>query len=506
MKYSYLIIVFAFALWGCQSNKKQESPKAHFEPTWESLSQHQPAPEWLQNGKFGIYFHWGVYTVPAFGFEWYPRLMHKENDKYFGSAIYEHHLKTYGHPSEFGYHDFVPMFKAEKFDPQSWAELFKKAGAKFAGPVAEHSDGFSMWASKTTPWNAVDKGPHQDIVGKLEKTIKSQGLKFITTFHHSVNLQRYRDNPEETYFRNSYYPYIEGMPPTSDDPELKYLYGNIAEQQWLEEVWLPKLKEVINNYQPDMMWFDSGLDLIPEDYRKGFAAYYLNQAEDWGEEVAIVRKQDDLPLSMSINDLEKSRMNRMGNQIWMTDETISTGSWGFTNDLVIKPAKDLIHVLVDIVSKNGVLLLNISPRSDGIIPDNQKDVLLKMGDWLSKYGEAIYDTRPWYTFGEGPTQQPEGDFENHSEFKNVKYGSADIRYTTKGEVVYAITLGQPEKNQEMLFKAFAPTNVPEPVKIKNVMMLGSDQPVEFEMKENGLFVKTPENRDEISVVFKIELK
>ncbi|WP_159520268.1 alpha-L-fucosidase [Sunxiuqinia indica] len=506
MRLILLIVFFSIASFSCKTKKQEESKKIHFEQTWESLSQHESAPEWLKNDKFGIYFHWGVYTVPAFGFEWYPRLMHKKNDKYFGSDIYEHHLDTYGHPSEFGYHDFVPMFKAEKFDPEAWAELFKKAGAKFAGPVAEHSDGFSMWASNITPWNAMDKGPHQDIVGELEKTIRGQGLKFITTFHHAVNLQRYSDKPEETYFRNSYYPYINGMPPTSNDPELKYLYGNIPEQQWLNEVWFPKLKEVIDNYNPDLMWFDSGLDLIPENYRKEFAAYYLNQAEDWGKSVAIVRKQDDLPLSMSINDLEKSRMNRMGKHVWMTDETISTGSWGYTNDLVIKPAEDILHVLIDIVSKNGVLLLNISPKSDGVIPDNQKDVLLKMGDWLGKYGEAIYNTRPWYIFGEGPTLQPEGNFENHSDFKKVKYSAEDVRYTTTKNVIYAVTLGSPEPNKKIVFKAFSPSEVTRELKIKNIAIPGSSQIIEYEMKEDGLWVKTPDVMNEMAVVFKIEIE
>ena len=186
-------------------------------------------------------FHWGVYTVPAFGFEWVSPPDAFGNDKFFGGTIYNHHLETYGHTSEFGYHDFVPMFfKAEHFDANAWAELFKKAGARFAGPVAEHSDGFSMWASKVTPWNAFDKGPHRDVVGELEKAIKGQNMKFITTFHHAENLQRYKDKPDEKDFKYSYYPFIKGMPHTSEDPELKYLYGNIPEKQWLKEVWLPK--------------------------------------------------------------------------------------------------------------------------------------------------------------------------------------------------------------------------------------------------------------------------
>lgn len=499
--------MIALLLLGCNQRNKEEKKKIHFEPNWESLSQHKAAPEWLQNDKFGIYFHWGVYTVPAFGFEWYPRLMHLENDKFFGGTIFQHHLETYGLTSKFGYHDFVPMFKAEHFDANAWAELFKKAGARFAGPVAEHSDGFSMWASKVTPWNAMDKGPHRDVVGELEKAIKGHDMKFITTFHHAENLQRYKDLLDEKDFKYSYYPFIKGMPPTSEDPELKYLYGYIPEKQWLKEVWLPKLEEVINNYHPDIMWFDSGLDLIPEDYRAQFAAYYLNAAEDWGKEVAIVRKQDDLPINMSINDLEKSRMNRMVEQTWMTDETISTGSWGYTDNLVIKPAKDLLHVLIDIVSKNGVLLLNISPKSDGTIPENQQEVLLKIGDWLGNYGEAIYGTRPWYTYGEGPTQQPEGDFKNHSDFKKVKYSEKDIRYTTNGKTIYAIALGIPEENQEIHLESFATGKISGNPGIKSISVLGSEQSIQFQLKDDGLWFKTPEKIDDtMAMVFKIEIE
>jgi alpha-L-fucosidase len=507
MKANIFIIALILILLGCKSTDKQDQRKKHFEPTWESLRQHDPAPEWFQDAKFGIYFHWGVYTVPAFGFEWYPRLMHLENDKYFDSLIYNHHLEKYGHPSEFGYHDFIPMFKAEKFNANQWADLFEKAGARFAGPVAEHSDGFSMWASKVTPWNAMDKGPERDVVGELAEAIKEHDMKFITTFHHAGNLQRYKNMPDEKNFKNSFYAYIPGMPPASEDPELKYLYGNIPEEQWLEEVWLSKVKEVIDNYNPDLLWFDSCLDLIPEEYRQELAAYYLNKAEDWKKEVVMVRKQNDLPLNMSINDLEKSRMNRMGDQPWMTDETISTGSWCYTEDLVIKPAKDLLHVLIDIVSKNGVLLLNISPRADGTIPENQRDVLLKIGEWLEKNGAAIYNTRPWYTFGEGPTQQPEGDFKKHNEFLKVKYCAKDIRYTSKGKTVYAITLGIPGANEKILFESFAHGCLPGNPEVEKVTLLGSDSIIIHEMTNEGLWVKTPEIIiGDMALVFRIETK
>lgn len=191
MSLKSIVVIFVgilfFSIAGCRNASSKKEIQEPYQENWESLSKHNEAPEWFKDAKLGIYFHWGVYSVPAFGDEWYPRWMHFKH-----RPEYIHHLETYGELSEFGYHDFVPMFKAEHFNAKEWAALFKKAGARFAGPVAEHHDGFSMWASKATPWNVMDKGPHLDITGELGKAIKGEGMKFITTFHHAKNLQRYK--------------------------------------------------------------------------------------------------------------------------------------------------------------------------------------------------------------------------------------------------------------------------------------------------------------------------
>lgn len=503
-----LLLLLAIAITACKNPKPQENqdssvPPPAYEPDWGSLSKHNEGPEWFQDAKLGIYFHWGVYSVPAFGNEWYPRWMHYE-----GTKEYEHHLATYGHPSEFGYHDFVPMFTAENFDPEAWADLFQKAGAKFAGPVAEHHDGFSMWASDITPWNAADKGPKRDITGELGEALKNRGLKLITTFHHARNLQRFDsvvEGSERTYWA-SHYPFLEGMPTTSDDPDLKYLYGNIPADEWLEKVWLGKVKEVVDKYQPDIIWFDSWLDRIPEKYRQEMAAYYLNRAGEWGKEVVIVRKQDDLPLDFSVDDLEKSRKNRLEEKVWMTDETISKGSWCYTEDLQIKETRDVLHVLIDITSKNGVLLLNVSPMKNGTIPENQQEVLLGMGQWLAQYGEAIYSTRPWYTYGEGPTKEPEGHFKNNQEFLKIKYSARDIRYTTSDNNIYVTLLGRPEDGS-LLLKSFAKDSLPAPIEIADVSLLGSSEKIIWELQDQGLILNTPPTElNEMAPVFKVALK
>lgn len=473
------------------------APVKTYSEDWESLGKHQESPEWFKDAKLGIYFHWGLYSVPAFDSEWYPRNMHFKNHK-----VYKHHVEKYGEPSEFGYHDFAPMFKAEHFDPNEWASLFKNTGAKFAGPVAEHHDGYAMWDSKLTPWDVMDTGPKRDITGELEKAIKGEGMKFITAFHHAKNLQRSTELGKQ--ISRSHYPYFEGMPPSSDDPKLQLMYGNMDPEKWYQEIWLGKMKEVIDNYFPNIIWFDYVLGDIPEKYRKAFAAYYLNEAEKRNEEVVIVRKQQDLPLNMSVEDLEQSRKNTIGTKTWMTDATISDGSWCYTDNLGVKQSKDVLHMLIDITSKNGVLLLNISPKADGTIPDNQKNGLLEMGAWLDTYGEAIYGTEAWHTFGEGPTKEPEGHFKNHKAFHKIKYSSKDVRYTTKDYNIYGIVMGELEPNKEVLLTSFSKEDLHDAVQIEAVSFLGSDEKIDWELDENGLHLKSPSvTIDKMATVIKI---
>ena len=500
-----ILIILLFI--SCVDTKEKEKPevvsieqKTEFSEDWASLGNHNEAPEWFKNSKLGIYFHWGLYSVPAFSSEWYPRWMHFKDHK-----VYRHHVEKYGDPSEFGYHDFAPMFKAEKFNADEWAQLFKDAGAQFAGPVAEHHDGYAMWDSEITPWNTMDTGPKRDITGELEKAIKGKGMKFITAFHHAKNLQRSKELGKEN--PKSHYPNFEGMPPTSSDPDLQLMYGNMEPEKWYKEVWFGKLKEVIDKYHPDIIWFDYVLGDIPAEYRKEFAAYYLNEAAKTNQEAVIVRKQHDLPLNMSVEDLEQARKNNIGTKTWMTDATISDGSWCYTEDLGVKAAADVLHMLIDIVSKNGVLLLNVSPKADGTIPDNQKDGILQMGAWLKKYGEAIYGTEAWYTFGEGPTKEPEGHFKNHKAFMKLKYSNKDIRYTTKDYNIYGIVLGAVEPGKELLLEAFAKDKIHDAPSIENVSFLGSEDKIEWSYdQEKGLSIKGPSTIiDHMATVLKVEI-
>ncbi len=398
---------------------------APYTENWDSLSKHQ-IPEWFKDAKFGIYAHWGVYSVPAYGNEWYPRNMYRDGDNTF-----KHHKETWGDQSKFGYKDFVPMFKAEKFDAEKWAEIYQRAGAKFAGPVAEHHDGFSMWASKVNRWNVGDMGPKRDITGELIEALRKRGIKIVTSFHHAFNIQ-------------GYYTAKEGW--DTVDPKYADLYGfpGMEDRTLAHDRWFGKLKEVIDRYQPDQIWFDFGLGKIPDQYKLKMTAYYYNKADDWGKEVVITRKDNYLPEGVGVLDIERGRMKDMGKELWQTDDSDARNSWCWVHNLDVKPAEEMIHELIDIVSKNGVLLLNVCPKADGTIDDDQQIMLREMGDWLKVNGEAIYATRPWETFGEGPTRLAKGG----GFLDAITYTARDVRYTRSkdGKTLYAILMGWPKED------------------------------------------------------------
>ena len=231
---------------------------------------------------------------------------------------------------------------------------------------------------------------------------------------------------------------MNNYPSLLEDPELAKLYGYMPREDFLQ-LWKGKLVEVVDQYQPDLMWFDFALDEIPDSVKTAYLAYYFNRAHQWGRDVVVTHKQEDLPSTVGVEDFEKGRTDHLTEHPWLTDDTISKGSWSYTEDLQIKTADEVLHTLIDIVSKNGQLLLNVSPRADGTIPENQQAVLRSIGEWLGRYGEAIYGTRPFVGYGEGPTQIEGGAFVE----MESGYTPRDIRYTRKGEVVYAMTLGGP---------------------------------------------------------------
>ncbi len=482
-----------------------------YKPTWESLSEHQEIPEWLHDGKLGIYFHWGVYTVPAFGSEWYPYNMYRK-----GNKVNKYHESRYG--ADFNYHQFVDMFTGENFDAKEWAELMKSSGARFGGPCAIHHDGFAMWDSELTPWNAMDRGPKRDVTGEMLSELKRIGLKTITTFHHARNFQRNADNPNEWASSganncgyNSHFAYDPSLITSSDDPELAMMYGNVPEKQF-NKYWLNIVNEVVDNYSPDMIWFDSWLNMMPESLVQEMVAHYYNEAKSKNQAVTIGYKQEDLPLDVGILDIEQGGKTDLSERVWMTDITLSNMSWSYVNGQTYKRPEIVLRNMIDVWSKNGIVLLNISPRSDGTIPDEQRSVLKPIGEWLAKYGEAVYETRPFSKYGFGTTASVAGSHGGQS--AKIAYSANDIRYTMSkdGGTLYITFLGRPTPGRRVAFKDLGPHRYPVgrgdgTRGVKSVSLLGSDVEVTFQEGTDVCYLTIPNApMDEMATVFKLELE
>ena len=373
----------------CNENKKQI---AHYEPTWESLSDHEEIPQWLADGKLGIYFHWGLYNVPDYQNAWYPYFMYRHGNK---GSIYEYHNEKYG--KNFEYHQFADMLTGEYFDAKDWAKLFKEAGARFAGPCAIHHDGFAMWDSEVNPFNAADRGPKCDITGELLAALKEEGLKTITTFHHSRNHQRSKNDPGEWADQGkdcaytTHFAYDTTRATSSTDPDLAKFYGNLPEEEF-QQYWFDQVKEVVDQYSPDIIWFDSWFNLIPEWNRQKMAAYYYNEAIRKKQDVTIGYKQDDLPIEVGILDIEQGGKKELSERVWMTDITIGETAWSYLSGQKYKTPALLIRNMIDVWSKNGIVLLNVSPTTQGVIPDEQRTLLHTLGQWLGTHAEAVYGT------------------------------------------------------------------------------------------------------------------
>jgi len=403
-----------------------------YTPAWSSVDQHPPAPEWFQDAKFGIYYHWGVFSVPAFGNEWYPRNMYIG-----GSNEQNHHRNVYGDPAAWPYHNFIngardragnwvqfapkPVAAGGSWDPDAWAQLFLDAGAKFAGPVAEHHDGYSMWNSAANEWNSVLTGPRLDLLRLHADAIRAKGLKLFVALHHA-------------YHFTGFYDRVPGQSTQS----LRKLYGQLgsaAENQ----LWYDKLREVVDGYRPDIVYQDFNLHLVNESMRLQFLAHFYNQAVAWNSDVVATYK-DGFNNRGEVYDFERGGPAGIQMPYWQTDDSISSSSWCYTVGIGYYSTAAMLHSLIDRVSKNGNMVLNIAPMADGTIPSGQQAILRGMGDWLKRFGESIYATRAWSSFGEGPTQMGGGSFTTPREGTN-----RDIRFTRGKDntVLYAIVLGWP---------------------------------------------------------------
>ena len=444
------------------------NPPGPFQPTWDSLKENYRVPQWFIGAKFGLFMHWGLYSVPAHHNEWYEKHMYADG----GDGQW--HVEHFGPQDKFGYKDFIPLFSQSNFNADAWADLFKKSGAKFVVPTAEHQENFALWDSDVTPFNAVQMGPHRDLIGELSKAVRKQGLKFGVSNHGIENFQ----------FIN---------PPADMAAKMKAEHADLYDPKWADFYnvadrsdaacerfltnWFARNVELIDKYQPDMLWFDNGVDqryLDPLKLR--IAAYYYNRAREWDKEVSISTKKAAYAPSNkntetigSILDFEKiggRSPSGIRTGAWQVDEPIGS-TWGYTSGEHFSGPAQIISRLVDTVSKNGTLLLNLSPKADGTFPPEITSTLLEIGQWLGVNGEAIYNTHNWIQFSDG-----------------VK--KSNVRFTVNGENLYAIILGNWPGAETVV------TSLNESAgKIDSVTMLGSEGKLEFTQDAVGLKVKLP---------------
>ena len=434
-----------------------------FAATWDSIEKNYKTPAWFEDAKFGIFLHWGLYTVPARHNEWYEKHLYASELKW--------QEETYGPLEKFGYKDFIPKFTCEKFSADDWATLFRKAGAKYVLPTAQHHDNFALWDSKLTKIDAMDMGPHRDLIGELCMATRKQGLKFGVSNHGIENFTFI--NPSKSVSDRLKAAQVDLFDPNWKD---LYHYADRSEAALTEFLtdWVERNVELIDKYQPDLLWFDNGVngaknrELDPLKLR--VAAHYYNRALGWKKEVSISTKGlayapggDHFNQVGSIIDFEKIGQRsppgiRPGP--WQVDHPIGS-TWGYTTRMKVATAASIIPQLIDTVSKGGNFLLNLSPMADGTIPQAQQETLLGIGKWLDVNGEAIYATRPWKQFGEGK-----------------------LRFTTKGGVIYAILIGKPGGILDV--KALAGRG-----KIDRVEQLGRSGALAFTRDESALHIQLP---------------
>lgn len=496
----FKVVLIVFYLLISSNITAQDSPKEPYDGTWESL-QKMPVPSWFEEGKIGIFIHWGPYSVIGYhkgdkGYaEHVPKLLYRESEHY-----YPYMKERWGaNPPEFGYKDIIPEFKAENWNPEEWAQLFKEVGAHYVVLTAEHHDGWANWDSELTPWNAVDKGPMRDLVGDLGKAVRKQGLKYAPSYHRERH---------SSFFAKDLYtvdaePHADIAEEINRVPEAASLYGPFGFSKEYVDDYVARWKEIEEKYQPDFLWIDD-IPIFTRDGNKvskgiftpEIEYYYdqcrlmitdfMNQAAERGQKVYVNNKGKNRNWPKGVGCLEKDnlQLTKIGPK-WESCSTFGT-SYGYLAaeeapdyPYKKKSVEEVVHSLVKTISLNGNYLINIGPKADGTIPQWQVERLKGMGDWLKINSAAIYGSSYWT--------------------KNVQENE-DLSFTTNGNKLYAIKCKKP--TSPFVIEATSRWDVAQ---IDSVKLLGSNAIVEWEKSTDGIKITPPSDLGESQHAWSFEI-
>lgn len=494
---------------------------------WPSLRQYS-APEWFRDAKFGIFMHWGVQSVPENQNGWYARHMYMQDSVEFNEHSYEYHIKHYGHPSVFGYKDLIPLWKAEHWDPYALVKFYKEIGAKYIVPVAVHHDNFDNYDSSFQPWNSVNMGPKKDIVGMWAAATRKYGLRFGVSSHSDRSWSWFiTSHGSDSHGPKAGVSYDGNL--TKADGKGKWWEGydpadlysrnhdiNEGPDSAYCTKWYNRTKELIDKYRPDLLYFDGPMPIMCESCNKNrsvyekyglrIAAYFYNSNMKWhdGKMEAVLNIKSYGPQSIPyknavVVDIEKGQTSDILPYPWQTDTTLPAG-WFYDHRPSELTDTVVVQNLCDIVSKNGNLLLNVALKPDGTLPADQAQKLKNIGKWLHLNGEAIYGTRPWKVYGEGPTKVQNSHFKQNTK----PFTANDVRFTTKGNMLYAIVLGWPE-SKSITIKSLNKINLGNS-KIQTINMLGSAKRILWSENLNGINIIFPDRKPcDFAYVFKLQL-
>lgn len=492
-----LLYAFVIVISTLFTQAQQNSPEL-FRPS-DDVIKHNQYPEWFRDAKLGFWAHWGPQAVPRQG-DWYAKRMYQE-----GNAAYKYHLEHYGHPSEFGYKDIIPLWKAERFDPDKLMELYKKAGAKYFVSMATHHDNFYLWDSKVHRWNSVNMGPKKDIVALWQQAAKKQGMKFGVSEHLGASF---------TWFQSSHgsdkQGPLAGVPYDGTDYDYQDLYHAATlpgDEGWLTNnpasqiKWYLSMKELIDNYHPDLLYSDSAWPF--EDVGQTLISHYYKQNVDRTDGIQNVVYTCKQPSGgLWVQDVERGVLDSISPYPWQTDTSI--GDWYYRTGQRYKTSNEIIQMLVDIVSKNGNLLINIVQTPEGDLEPDMLKILDEIGIWTSANGEGIFGSRPWKIFGE---KSPEAMAVKSTRRFNENFGfnAKDIRFTTKGDILYAFCLGVP--SEDIKIKSLGKNSKFNNKSISSVKMVGNDTRIRWSQTNSELTIRKLARLPQWGVIgFKIEFK